>query len=138
MPDFGKALQWLRPQAPQRHLFQAESPATSLSRQLQFLKARYPATMPELSSGRSQCLPGGTEEKTPHGTHYVVREILDPEHFHGKVRLDRFSCEDLQRYMALMHEKVHEKRILTDRGSIVFLDTETTGMQGGTGMVPFL
>src|SRR5262245_56278253 len=51
MPDFAKALQWLRPEKPQRLLFQSESPATSLSRQLEFLKARYPASMRELPSG---------------------------------------------------------------------------------------
>jgi len=32
---------------------------------------------------------------------------------------------------------MHEKETVPDRDSIVFLDTETTGMQG-TGMVPFL
>src|SRR5215510_14992625 len=26
MPDFAKALQWLRPEEPQRHLFQSEGP----------------------------------------------------------------------------------------------------------------
>ncbi len=134
MPDFAKALQWLRPATPQRHLFQTESPATSLSRQLQFLKARYPAAMREPSGDLSHRLPEGLEETTPHGKHYVVRQVFDGEHCHGKVRMARFSCEDLHRFMTLMHKKGDR----ADRDSIVFLDTETTGMQGGTGMVPFL
>src|SRR5678816_692053 len=129
MPDFARALQWIRPEAPQRQLFESDSPATSLSRQLQFLKARYPAAMREPSYGLSHRLPQGQEETTPHGKHYVVRQVFDGEHSHGKVRLARFSCEDLHRLMALMHKKGGR----ADRDSIVFLDTETTGMQGGTG-----
>lgn len=81
-----------------------------------------------------ETLPKGVEEVTSYGRHYVVRNVFDNQHCHGKVRLDRFSCDDLRRLMLLMHEK----GTVADRDSIVFLDTETTGMQGGAGMVPFL
>src|SRR5262249_47973030 len=52
----------------------------------------------------------------------------------GKIRLARFSCSDLRTYMTLMSEKGS----VPERNEILFLDTETTGMQGGAGMCPFL
>lgn len=137
MPDFAKALRQIRPQEqPQRHLFQSSSafPVTSLAQQLQYLKTRNPVSSREYFSGAVETLPEGVEEITPYGRHYVVRNVFDHAHCHGKVRLGRFSCDDLRRLMLLMHEKGS----VTDRNSIVFLDTETTGMQGGAGMVPFL
>ena len=137
MPDFAKSIRQLRPlpskDQPQRHLFQAEPASVSLSHQLQYLKTRHPAPQPASSSVDSRTLPEGQEEFTPYGRHYIVREVFDGEHCHGKVRLGRFSCDDLRRLMTLMHEK----EAVPDRDSIVFLDTETTGMQG-TGMVPFM
>jgi len=130
MPDFGKALQHLRPkQSPQRLLFQSDSPVASLGQQLAFLKSRLPR----------QCVtetvaPDGVEEITPLGRHLAIRRIYGPDEYHGNVRLGRFSCTDLERLSALMKGKAP----VPHRDSIVFLDTETTGLHGGTGMVPFL
>src|SRR5436190_23803041 len=130
MPDFGKALQQLRPkQSPQRLLFQSDSPVASLGQQLAFLKSRSPR----------QCVteavaPDGVEEITPFGRHLAIRRIYGPDEYHGNVRLGRFSCSDLERLSNLMKEKAS----IPHRDSIVFLDTETTGLHGGTGMVPFL
>jgi uncharacterized protein YprB with RNaseH-like and TPR domain len=90
--------------------------------------------MRESDAGTARVLPAGEEQTSPFGKHYLVRTSFDSEHFHGKVRLGRFSCEELHRLMHLMHDK----KSPAHRDSIVFLDTETTGMQGGTGMVPFL
>jgi uncharacterized protein YprB with RNaseH-like and TPR domain len=134
MPDFAKALLALKPQAPpQARLFQDENPVTSLARQLGFLKARSGATRePELSE--LDVLPHGKEESTPFGTHYVTRRVYGGGHHHGQVRLDRFSCLDLSRLMGIMRQKGS----VPDRDRIVFLDTETTGMQGGVGTCPFL
>jgi len=137
MPDFAKSIRLLRPlpqkEQPQRHLFQADNPAISLSQQLLYMKKRNPAPLPDSRSEDGRALPDGEEEITPYGRHYVVREIFDSEHSHGNVRLGRFSCDDLRHLMMLMHEKEG----VPDRDSILFLDTETTGMQGA-GMVPFL
>ena len=134
MPDFAKALRQLRPAAhPQRELFQTGNPATSLSAQLQFLKARVNRqAMPGIST--SEQLPEGREEATSAGRHYVVQSVYEGQYFHGKVRLGRFSCSDLERLVSIMRAKPG----VPDRSEILFLDTETTGMQGGTGMCPFM
>jgi uncharacterized protein len=129
MPDFSKALRQLRPkESPQRQLFHAESPVSSLTRQLAYLKTH-------ASRHAEEATPiEGDEEVTPLGRHLVVRNTYGDPHYHGNVRLGRFSCADLQRFMSLMRSKGSA----VSRDAIVFLDTETTGIQGGTGMVPFL
>jgi uncharacterized protein YprB with RNaseH-like and TPR domain len=130
MPDFGKALRHLRPkESPQRLLFQSDSPVSSLGQQLAYLKARAPR----------QCVveviaPDGVEEITPLGRHLAIRKIYGAQEYHGNVRLGRFSCAELERLVGLTKSKFS----IPHRDQIVFLDTETTGLQGGTGMVPFL
>jgi len=127
MPDFAKALNQLKPaKSSQRRLFQTDSPVSSLARQLSFLKSRF---LPQ-----ERATIDGDEEVTTLGRHLIVRSSCDEHHYHGKVRLGRLSITDLQRFMILMKHKAS----VADRDSIVFLDTETTGIQGGTGMVPFL
>jgi len=138
MTDFSKALRQIRPEPstpkPQRHLFQSDNPAGSLSHQLQYLKLKPTASPGHSRDHARAALPNGDEEITPYGRHYVVRKVFDGSHWHGKVRLSRLSCSDLLQLVTVLHEKA----IVPDRDSIVFLDTETTGLQGGTGMVPFL
>jgi uncharacterized protein len=130
MPDFGKALQQLRPkQSPQGLLFQADNPVISLVQQLAFLKSR-----PVRQCVSEAVAPDGVEEITPFGRHLAIRRIYGPHDYHGNVRLSRFSCSDLQRLSDLMKGTP----AIPHRDSIVFLDTETTGLHGGTGMVPFL
>jgi uncharacterized protein YprB with RNaseH-like and TPR domain len=79
-------------------------------------------------------LPPGEIESTGLGSHYVIRASYPHDHFHGKVRLNRLSSADLESLIHLMGEKA----AVPHRNRIVFLDTETTGMHGGTGMCPFL
>jgi uncharacterized protein YprB with RNaseH-like and TPR domain len=139
MPDFAKALRQLRPAQAQRHLFQPAPinvgrPTTSLSDQLEFLKRTASRREVEPRTLRYEVLPDGEEVSTPFGRHFTVKTVYSHDYFHGKVRLSRFSRPDLQRLMTLMSEK----GAAPDRNSILFLDTETTGMQGGAGMCPFL
>lgn len=129
MPDFTKALDQLRPKKPsRRRLAQSDNPVSSISRQLSFLKSRLSFLAPQPSSI------AGDEEVTDLGRHLVVSNSCDDAHYHGKVRLGRLAIADLQRFMTLMKHKGEA----ANREEIVFLDTETTGIQGGTGMVPFL
>ncbi len=79
-------------------------------------------------------LPPGEIHSTPLGSHYVVHGTYPGDYFHGKVRLSRLSSADLECLMKLMREKGS----VPHRDRIVFLDTETTGMQGGAGICPFL
>jgi len=126
MPDFAKALNQLKPAKSQRRLFPTDNPVSSLARQLSFLKARL---LPQEPASI-----GGDEETTTLGRHLILRSSCDEHHYHGKIRVGRLSIADLQRFLSLMKHKAN----VTERDSIVFLDTETTGIHGGTGMVPFL
>jgi len=122
MSDFRKALrQIVRP------------PPSTLAEQLQFLKAHARRGAMEIVSSPAQ-LPDGVEETTPFGRHYVVSKIYDGEYFHGNVRLARLSTDDLAQFMMLMRAGI----MAPGRSAILFLDAETTGMQGGVGMCPFL
>src|SRR5688572_24506112 len=128
MPDFSKALRHLRPKESQRQLFQGDNPVSSLTRQLGFLRMQSPARVEDAVQIE------GTEEVTSLGRHLVIRATYEDDRYHGNVRLGRFSCVDLQRFLCLMRRR----ETVASRDSLVFLDTETTGIQGGTGMVPFL
>jgi len=115
MPDFAKALKQLEG----RRSF-------SLAQQLRFLRP--------LSRTRATLLPPGEIHSNMLGSYYRIEAIYPDDYFHGKVRLGRFSSSDLGYLLQLMREKAR----VPDRDRIVFLDTETTGIQGGTGMCPFL
>ena len=79
-------------------------------------------------------LPPGEIQSTSLGSHYLIRASYPHDHFHGKVHLNRLSSVDFESLVNLMGEKV----AVPHRNRIVFLDTETTGVHGGTGMCPFL
>jgi uncharacterized protein YprB with RNaseH-like and TPR domain len=130
MPDFGKALRQMEPRKPAAdyehigggfkwHLF-------SLAEQLPFLRSRPEAVR--------TVLPPGEVCSNALGSHYRIHAVYPDDYFHGKIRLGRFSSSDLGRLMKLMREKGS----VPHRDGIVFVDTETTGIQGGTGICPFL
>src|SRR5262245_42808801 len=119
MPDFGKALRGLELARPSRVV-------RPFSEQLQFLRSRWKVI--------ANVLPAGELHSNALGSHYFIHNAYTDEYFHGKVRLSRFSTFDLEFLMMLMRQKAS----VPERSRIVFLDTETTGMQGGTGMCPFL
>ncbi|HKU42661.1 MAG TPA: ribonuclease H-like domain-containing protein, partial [Polyangiales bacterium] len=85
-------------------------------------------------SARAAALPWPLRE-TPHGPLHVVERWLEPQHCHGRVvvrsALDRLP----QTLAALALDSALEG---LDLSRMLFLDTETTGLSGGTGTVAFL
>ncbi len=123
MPDFAKAL---------RGLERGLKPATTdWKSQL----ARYAmAGGSSLTVSPRSILPPGEICRNDSGSHYVTRAAYPHDYFHGRVRLSRLCSPDLAFLMQLMREK----GLAPHRERIVFLDTETTGVHGGTGICPFL
>ena len=148
MPDFAKALRQMRGTEREREIrgltpfavregSDPEFPSPSLSPdstfegQLQYLRVH--SSKPSAIAIEDN-LPSGEVESTPLGSHYLVRAVYAEDYYHGRVRLSRFSCSGLECLMKLMREK----GTVPSRGRIIFLDTETTGIQGGAGMCPFM
>ena len=127
MTQFRKALNQLRRQ---------DQPGSfSISDQLSFLKDRTGGEgflKPRPAVPRN--LPEGRVEENVHGSHYVIREVFDAGHYHGNIRVGRLCLDHLATLLDLARCK-HES---LERDRIIFLDTETTGIQGGAGMCPFL
>src|SRR5436309_2076140 len=117
MPDFSKALKDLRDSQ--------YSPVPAAGKRWENQLSQY--VLGGLSP-RSM-LPAGEVCSNALGSHYLIHRAYPYDHFHGKIRLDRLSCADLQCLMNLMREK----GTVSQCDGIVFLDTETTGIQGGTG-----
>src|ERR1700733_5657038 len=89
MPDFAKASRGLKPAA------------TSWESQLaQFAVAGCAQPAVSLRS----VLPPGEIRSTALGSHYFIHAVYPEDHFHGKVRLSRFSSVELAVLMSLMHE----------------------------------
>jgi hypothetical protein len=77
---------------------------------------------------------GGALEETPEGPLLVVRREYPLSHRHGRLALG-----DAARAMApVFHVIARDGEAPTDAGRLLFLDTETTGLAGGTGTYAFL
>jgi uncharacterized protein YprB with RNaseH-like and TPR domain len=80
-------------------------------------------------------LPDGREEETPFGTCYVVERTYPLDHQHGPHPLAALS--GIER--ALLADLGGDRRLRDlPLERLVFLDTETTGLAGGTGTHVFL
>jgi uncharacterized protein YprB with RNaseH-like and TPR domain len=140
MPDLGKALRKLR-QAFDPHpalratLSQRErEPLRGFGEQLKYVGSRWLKQAAQLTLDTSDILPPGETESSPLGSHYTIRVVHPHDYFHGKVLLSRLSSSDLHSFMNLMHER----GAVPSRDRIIFLDTETTGVQSSAGICPFL
>ncbi|MGZ3460955.1 MAG: ribonuclease H-like domain-containing protein, partial [Archangium sp.] len=72
---------------------------------------------------------------TPHGVVHVAERVLAPDHHHGNAPL----AEALDVEPALVASLALQPGLVgVDFQRMLFLDTETTGLAGGTGTVPFL
>jgi hypothetical protein len=72
---------------------------------------------------------------TPHGVVHVAERVLPPDHQHGSAPL----AEALDVEAPLVASLALQPGLAgVDFQRMLFLDTETTGLAGGTGTVPFL
>lgn len=80
-------------------------------------------------------LPVGTRRDTPMGPLHLVERWLEPTHAHGRV-----IVRDALRVEASLLARLALEPALegVELSSMLILDTETTGLSGGTGTVPFL
>jgi uncharacterized protein YprB with RNaseH-like and TPR domain len=76
---------------------------------------------------------GGRLEQTPAGPVLTVRREFALDHRHGNVPLERASRIPLGALRVLARDEA-----IPDVGGLLFLDTETTGLAGGTGTYAFL
>ncbi len=86
------------------------------------------------SGGKPAPLPGETLQ-TPHGPLRFAEHPMPPEHCHGKVAVQR----GLQAQASMLARLAFDSELEgLDLSGALFLDTETTGLSGGTGTIPFL
>lgn len=72
---------------------------------------------------------------TPHGLVHIAERLLPPEHLHGSAPL--VGAWDVE--APLVASLALDPRLSgVDFRRVLYLDTETTGLAGGTGTVPFL
>lgn len=72
---------------------------------------------------------------TPHGQVHIAERVLPPDHHHGSAPL----AGALELESSLVASLALDPRLAAvDFRRVLYLDTETTGLAGGTGTVPFL
>jgi len=77
----------------------------------------------------------GEETRTPHGAFFLSRAAMKADDVHGHVRICDAARAGLEAAANLAG--VRMERDASMEGGL-FLDTETTGLMGGTGTFPFL
>ena len=77
----------------------------------------------------------GQQRETEHGELHMIDEYLEPHHHHGRSPIARALQVSTERLAQLALDPALEG---VDLQGALFLDTETTGLAGGTGTVPFL
>jgi uncharacterized protein len=85
-------------------------------------------------AGVRGALPGQRHD-TEHGEVHLIDEYLEPHHHHGRVPIAEALRVSTGRLAQLALDPSLEN---VDLQRALFLDTETTGLAGGTGTVPFL
>jgi uncharacterized protein YprB with RNaseH-like and TPR domain len=77
----------------------------------------------------------GEPRHTEHGELHLIDAYLEPHHHHGRSPIARVLRVSTERLAQLALDPALEG---IDLQRALFLDTETTGLAGGTGTVPFL
>ena len=94
-------------------------------------------TIPEMKdrSVSLESVVSGEEVKTPQGRFFLSRSRLEAADFHGHSRVGDLICPGMEAVAFLAGADVLKGLSVEDG---LFLDTETTGLAGGTGTFPFL
>ena len=79
-------------------------------------------------------LPGSLHE-TEYGALHLIDEYLEPRHHHGRTAISGALRVSTERLAQLALDPTLEA---VDLRRALFFDTETTGLAGGAGTVPFL
>ena len=77
----------------------------------------------------------GEERETPHGVFYLVSDALHASRSHGSRMIGEITSLDMRAASVLANSPELEN---CDYSGGLFLDTETTGLAGGTGTFAFL
>lgn len=77
----------------------------------------------------------GQSIQTEHGELHLIDEYLEPHHHHGRAPIANALRVSSKRLAQLALDPTLEE---VDISRALFFDTETTGLAGGTGTVPFL
>ena len=77
----------------------------------------------------------GEETRTSHGAFFLSRAAMKADDVHGHVRICDAACASMEAATNLTGVRM-ERNASIEGG--LFLDTETTGLMGGTGTFPFL
>ena len=77
----------------------------------------------------------GGEARTSHGAFFLSRAAMKADDVHGNARICDAACASMA--AAALLTGVRMERNVSIEGGL-FLDTETTGLMGGTGTFPFL
>ncbi len=77
----------------------------------------------------------GEEVRSSHGAFFFSRSVLQPKESHGHSRVSDFSGPAMEAAAFLSGSDTIRSMTIEDG---LFLDTETTGLAGGTGTFPFL
>ena len=110
-----------------------------LRQKIDGINARYaapapPGPMPRPGSGLIEELVSGEVVETPHGSHFEMERCFAPHHRHGS-----FEISDMANLPADLLNALSDGAIAAcPPRRWLFLDTETTGLAGGSGTYAFL
>ena len=77
----------------------------------------------------------GEEARTAYGNFFVSRSTMNADAVHGRARICDVACASMEAVGLLAGLQMDQDMSLSDG---LFLDSETTGLTGGTGTFPFL
>ena len=75
----------------------------------------------------------GEEAQTAYGTFFLSHSTLNADEVHGHARICDFACLNMEATAFLARPSMSKDMAIEDG---LFLDTETTGLAGGTGTFP--